>query len=321
MILGRRKICTERPSKWVKAAFIALGICVLLLTGCSRGEEGKEIQQEKRVEPVSTHPSFVTTQELNAVLASSLGEASSQGSVLAGELSSTAPRIISAVVPHHLVAGPLLTDVMKILARQQPRLIILVGPNHLNKGGKSITGYHGWETPEGVVEAEDKTVSLLLEKGLAVRDEEVLSKEHSIGALVPLLRHFLPGTKIVPLVFHHDVNLQEIDLLLTGLEPFLTEKTLLLSSVDFSHYLTRSEAQDKDRETLGYMRKYDYTTLFHLGNDYLDSPASLIMAFRLAERQGIKEFTLLNNTNSGIILQNDFIETTSYFTLVFPDKS
>ena len=137
--------------------------------------------------------------------------------------------------------------------------------------------------------------------------------------MVPLIKHFLPKARIVPVVLHHDVSLQEIDALLDGLEPYLNERAVLISSVDFSHYLTRSEAQVKDRETLSFMRSLDYPALFHLGNDYLDSPASLAAAFLLAQRSGLKDFYVLENTNSGIILQNDFIETTSYFTLVFAE--
>lgn len=281
--------------------------CLLLLpAGCSEGAKTGEIKSRGKVEIVSTNPSFVTRQELNSILASS----SKKPSSLEG-------RIISAVVPHHLVAGHLLVNALETLDQQEPGLVILVGPNHFNKGGKAITGYNGWQTPEGVVQTEESAVRHLLEKGLAVRDEEILSGEHSVGALVPLIQHYLPKARIVPIVLHHDVSLQEVDALLNTLEPFLDEKAVLLSSVDFSHYLTRSEAQAKDMETIRYMKDFDYAALYRLGNDYLDSPASLSAAFRLAEKRGIKEFSVLDNTNSGIILQNDFIETTSYFTLVF----
>lgn len=293
-------------------AITLVAICpfFILLTGCA-GKTKTTAEQTKvgdRVELVSTHPSFVTRQELNAILANQQAKAARQEG-----------KVRSAVVPHHLVAGGLIANVMETLARQEPSLIILVGPNHFNKGGKIITGFYGWQTPEGIVQAEGKAVRHLLEKGLAVKDEEVLSHEHSIGALTPLLRHYLPEAKIVPVILHHDVGLPEVDGLLKALEPFLDEKTVLISSVDFSHYLTRSEAQAKDRETIKYMKNFDYPTLFRLGNDYLDSPASLAAAFRLAEKKGLKEFTVLDNTNSGVILQNDFIETTSYFTLVFTD--
>ncbi len=284
--------------------FILVCCLLTLLIGCSR-----DIKTEERVEVVSTHPSFVTEKELNSILKEN-----------SEDISHVQGRVVSAVVPHHLVAGHLIAEAIKTLVPQQPKVVILVGPNHFNKGGRIVTGLNGWRTPTGVMDVESDIVRFLLQRGLAVKDEETLSMEHSIGALVPLLKYYLPEAKVVPIVLHYDVKLQEVDVLLQSLEPFLDDKAVVISSVDFSHYLTRSQAQAKDQETLRYMKNFDYPTIFRLGNDYLDSPASIAASFRLAEKRGIKEFTVLGNTNSGIILQNDFIETTSYFTLVFTDK-
>ncbi|KUO64494.1 MAG: hypothetical protein APF84_10395 [Gracilibacter sp. BRH_c7a] len=282
--------------------WLILLVCVLTIVIWG----SKDTDSVRREEVNSTHPSFVTGQELNSILAVK----TEKQPIIEG-------RIVSMVVPHHLVASRLLVQVMEILVPQQPTVVIVIGPNHYNSGGKTITGLNDWLSPNGVIETEANTVKALLDKGLAVRDEETLSKEHSIGALVPLLKHYLPETKIVPIILHHDVSLQEVDGILQALEPFLAQDAVVISSVDFSHYLTRSQAQAKDEETLRHMNNFDYPTIFRLGNDYLDSPASLAAAFRLAEKRGIKEFTVLDNTNSGIIMQNDFIETTSYFTLVF----
>jgi AmmeMemoRadiSam system protein B len=153
--------------------------------------------------------------------------------------------------------------------------------------------------------------------GLAAVNEEVMANEHSIGAVVPFIGHFLPETNIVPLIFHHDVSLDEVDKILAMLNTYLDEKVVFIGSVDFSHYLSRQEAQKKDEYTLQVMRDFDYGNLYSMSSDYLDSPASLALVFRNAERRGIREFDVLDNTNSGIILKNDMIETTSYFTLIF----
>lgn len=291
---------------------------ILLLTGCSNSDQTDSPSVTTKTG--STHPSFITMSELSAVLANeSLSPTTSTPSSSKPSLSSSTMdgRIVSAVIPHHLTAARLITNVMQLLASQKPDLIILVGPNHTNKGNPIITGSYRWQTPEGIVEADEAAVNLLLSQHLAVKDEETLSTEHAIGSLVPLIRHYLPETRILPIILHHGVSQEEVGSLLDALKPVLTDKTVLIASVDFSHYLTRNEAQAKDQETLTYMKQLDYPALFRLNSDYLDSPASLTAAFLLAESQGIKEFTLLDNTNSGIILQNDAMETTSYFTLVF----
>ncbi|MGI6144747.1 MAG: AmmeMemoRadiSam system protein B [Clostridia bacterium] len=276
------------------------------------------------------HPSFLTQKELYEVLAKSKAHLNSEEpsnleeGVITGErVVPEKPRelegtILAGVVPHHLVAGSLIVEVLAALQPQEPELLIIVGPNHNNLGGRIITGFADWQTPEGLVETEEEIVRILLEKKIAVQDEQVLCNEHSIGSLLPLIKHYLPQAKVVPLIFHHDVTLEEVDKLLAVLAPLLAEdNSVLLASVDFSHYLTRKEAEEKDSFTLKVMNNFDYPTLFHLGNDYLDSPAALATVFRYGQRKGIHEFQLLANTNSGVILQNDYIETTSYFTVLF----
>ncbi|MGE5417933.1 MAG: AmmeMemoRadiSam system protein B [Acidobacteriota bacterium] len=262
------------------------------------------------IEVYPAHASFVTPRQLGNAISSPLqaGRVGVKG------------RIVSGVVPHHLLAGGLTARLLKQLSAQKPRTVIIIGPNHHNMGAKVITGLYNWQTPDGMVMTQADVVKTLINKGLASRDEKVLSKEHSIGSLVPLIRHFLPQTTVVPIILHQNVSLKEVDSLLRTLEPYLDKDAVLLASVDFSHYLIRREAEIKDTATLRYMRNHDYTTLFHLGNDYLDSPASLACAFRLAEKRGINDFQLLANTNSGIIMRNDSMETTSYFIMAFTKK-
>lgn len=229
-------------------------------------------------------------------------------------------QIIGGVVPHHLAAGHLTARLIKNIAQNPPPVIVLVGPNHNNAGGKVITGLYDWQTPEGIIKTDRKTVQRLIDKKLAVLDEKVMSTEHSIGAVVPFIRHFMPETFIVPLILHHDVSVGEVDAILETLKESLGENTVILGSVDFSHYLTRREAEEKDKVTLKAMRAFDYKALYGMSSDYLDSPASLALVFRYAEGKGIQEFQVLDNTNSGIILKNETIETTSYFTILFEEK-
>jgi AmmeMemoRadiSam system protein B len=254
------------------------------------------------------HASFLTKKELYHILSVDYKKEQIKGTILAG------------VVPHHLVAGRLIMGFMDSLAEQNPGLLIVIGPNHHNLEGKVITGMYDWQTPDGPVKADQETVNILLEKGIAVKNEKVLSTEHSVGNIMPFIKRFTPKAKVVPIILHHDVSQKELDSLLNVLEPILAaKKGIILASVDFSHYLTRSQAQEKDRYTLKVMKDFDLATLFKLGNDYLDSPASLASVFLYAQRKGVRGFAVLENTNSGELLKNDLMETTSYFSLVFSD--
>jgi len=105
------------------------------------------------------------------------------------------------------------------------------------------------------------------------------------------------------------------------LSNYVDKGAVVIASVDFSHYLSREKAEQKDQETIKAMKERDFDKLLSFGNDHLDSPASLVTLFFTMERQGITEFEILAHTNSGILLGNDLIETTSYITLVFGHHS
>lgn len=335
---GVNEYVPKKELIWLLLLLLLLLVGSPVLSGCEKmtGEEsGREMAEREPFSfaAVPAHPSFVSAGELAQVLA---GPQQAKNAAPQARDNQQVPdvqqaqdvnqaqgeTIVSGVVPHHLVAGALISELMEAVAWQEPEVIILVGPNHFNEGGRIISGYGDWQTPLGLVKTERQIVQALLEKNVVVRDEAVLDKEHAVGNLMPLIKKFLPDVQVVPLILHHDVSLREVDKLLDDLEPILAEKkAMLLASVDFSHYLTGEEAKEKDRFTLQVMRNFDYPTLFLLGNDYLDSPASLSMAFRWAERKGLKDFTVLKNTNSGELFQDHHIETTSYFTLLFGQKT
>lgn len=226
-------------------------------------------------------------------------------------------QIRGAVVPHHLLADRLISRVFAELGKQNPSTVILIGPNHENLGGPVVTGFQGWQTPFGVVEVKEETVNQLVQSQLAKKDEQVCGMEHSIGNLMPFIKYYLPNAKVVPVVLHHDLTLEEAGRLGKELAGLVKKDAVLVASVDFSHYLTWEEAEKRDQETLAAMKNRNLGQIFRMGNDYLDSPASLGVLFSAMEEKGIKEFTVLDHTNSGEILHSSLAETTSYFTMLF----
>ncbi|MEW6662399.1 MAG: AmmeMemoRadiSam system protein B [Bacillota bacterium] len=226
-------------------------------------------------------------------------------------------KVVGGVVPHHLLAGDMIGSLFSLLVEEPPATVAVVGPNHFAAGGRILTGRYGWETPSGVVQPDLTAIQYLLDSGLVALDDQVLSGEHSIGAVVPFLKHYLPEARVIPLILQADVTLAEVSRLAQLLLSIPGGPPLIVASVDFSHYLTRPEADRKDRETLAALRAFDLPRLFTMGNDHLDSPPAIGLLFQAMAEKGIKTFDVLAHNNSGVILGNDLIETTSYFTLAF----
>ena len=212
----------------------------------------------------------------------------------------------------------MIAEVFNLLKDQEPPLIILIGPNHNNQGERISTSAWGWQTPFGVVETDRKVIEGLVNTSLVKVDDNVFSNEHSMGNLMPFIKYFLPKTKVVPIVFHHDLRKMEANLLSQYLSELVQEnEAVIIASIDFSHYLTNKEAQQKDRETLRIIKNRNIAQFFNLGDDHLDSPGAMATMLLTMDRLNVEDFKVLGHTNSGILIGNDLIETTSYFTLVF----
>lgn len=242
-----------------------------------------------------------------------------QGVLKEGEKNELFPRHpVSGLVPHDLFASPLVGDFFRRLDPRLVKRIILIGPNHFEKGDfKVLSSLYGWQTPFGIVEPDTENINELVNNKLAKIDEEVLSGEHSIGNLVSYLKFYLPQAKITPLILSHSLTQKEVSILAEKLTGINRPDTLLLASVDFSHYLTSLQAREKDEVTERVIRERDYDKLFGLNNDYLDSPATLATVLMTATDNKELDFEILGHTNSGEMQKNENIETTSYFTMAF----
>lgn len=227
-------------------------------------------------------------------------------------------KVHGAVVPHHLLAYELIAEVFSQLKEDKPSVIILIGPNHDNEGEKILTSTWGWETPFGTVEANTEIIESLVKNSPVKINDGIFSTEHSMGALMPFIKYFFPEAQVVPIIFHYNLKDEEAQSLSDQLANIVKEKeALVMASIDFSHYLTNQEAQAKDQETLEIIRTKNIPRLLSLGDDYLDSPGALATLLYTMERLDINEPKILQNTNSGILMGNDLIETTSYITMIF----
>ena len=229
-----------------------------------------------------------------------------------------AANIIGAVVPHHLLPGFIISDVFKRLQLQQPKRVILIGPNHKEAGThKVITSQYGWETPFGVVTPDDTMIQDLVDRGTAHIDEPVMEDEHSVAGIMPYIKYYLPDATVVPLILRGTIDRKEVESLAKTIAGLRDEDTIILGSVDFSHYLTSAVAEKNDKRTLALMQRFDYDQLFGLNNDYMDSPPSIVVFLMAMQDLGKSDFSVLQHTNSGIIQHNGTMETTSYFSLLF----
>ena len=230
--------------------------------------------------------------------------------------------IRGGIVPHHLLPSLYIADFFNRLAKQNPKTIILIGPNHYEKGdGHVLTSQFGWETPFGVVFPNGEIINYLVDSNIAMVDEVVLPDDHAVSGIIPFVKYYLPNTQVVPLLLSGYISDEEIDNLVNSLSNQMGNDVVFVAAVDFSHYLTSKESKEKDEITWGLINNRDYFNLRSLNNSYLDSPASIVVLLKVMDKLDVSNLELLHHTNSGEMVRNESVEVTSYFVAGFSSRN
>ncbi len=235
--------------------------------------------------------------------------------------------VYSAVIPHHLVAGEAVAAFFKSLERprtQEPPVVVLIGPNHSQRGGWALATSEGaWQTPDGILPVNLPIVKTLESLGLAIADEKLIDAEHSIGAVVPFIKHTWPHAELVPLILKENTPTSTLQAVAKLLKAELPPNSFVLASVDFSHYLPLAPADFHDELAANILATGN---LDRLSDIEIDSPASLRFLLTYNKLSSIEAFRQVSHTNSARLLGNSEItETTShiigYFSPGQPEKS
>jgi len=235
----------------------------------------------------------------------------------AGAVDTISEKVISGVMPHHLIAGKYLATYFEKLRGQNPRTIVLIGPNHLQKGHDSIvSGVYGWQTPYGILKTDEQSIKNLENAGMLKINDATIDGEWSISGDVPFIKKIWPDANIIPIIVKNDINHLELDNLAIQLANILPENSLLLASVDFSHYLPKEVADFHDELSINTLASGNIANLEKIE---VDSQNSLYLLMKYNQLKGSEKFNLVSHTNSADIMgQPDLQETTShvigYFT-------
>lgn len=137
--------------------------------------------------------------------------------------------------------------------------------------------------------------------------------EHGIGSLIPFIAKYFPGSRVVPLVF--DENQQAITIpnqLVEKLYQILQKDTacFLLVSVDLSHKAQLSITEQRDKESIIYLKSLKQSDYFRI---FSDNNSSLYILGHFLQRLGNHECYTLCHTNSYFYSGQQPEDITSYF--------
>lgn len=199
------------------------------------------------------------------------------------------PRSVrAAVLPHHTLAAEKLMELWaEIATGSDPSVIVLVGPNHENAGEGMVQTTKGvWATPFGAVSTDDSLVDRLVSLGIATEEPASFVNEHSVGTHVSFLAKLFPGIPIVPVVAKSPAGESDAASLAIVLQQILPDDALVISSVDFCHFLPQDRTDDMDAETLALAAGRKYEEIERLRSDHLDSPYAFMAYLLWNDRNG-----------------------------------
>lgn len=225
-------------------------------------------------------------------------------------------QIYGGIIPHHLLPKDKIATWFQGLEHINYKTIVLIGPNHFDQGNSQIIlSQANWDTPYGKLLNNIDLSDKLKQNKIVEVDENPFYIEHSISGLVPFIKRSFPEAKIVPIILKIDTPKERLDVLVNQLTSTLdTESTLVISSVDFSHYQSGQVADFHDRLSRGVVEDFDTDRLFDLE---IDSPESLYVLLSYLKNIDKQKAQLVFHTNSSYLINKAEEPGTSHFGFYF----
>src|SRR5680860_352215 len=231
-------------------------------------------------------------------------------------LENTEDDIKGIIVNHHLLAPNLIAEALNAVSSKKAVTVVLISPNHFFAGrGQVVSSLYDWQTPYGILESDKDLIEKMQDVSLLNVEEWPFEKEHVISNIVAFIKKTLPNAKIVPLIVKDTFSIEAGNDFVEKLEKILPEDSLIIASLDFSHYLPSSAADFHDEKSLAVIENFDYE-----GTKFLDvdSKPTLRILLKYLDIRNASSFHLLGHSNSAKILKDENIfETTSYLTGLF----
>jgi len=231
--------------------------------------------------------------------------------------------IYAGVVPHHLLAKHLIQDFFcYICSRERPETVVLLSPDHFNTasmlGNSFITLLPETQKFYGI-EVDGSLIRVLSSRNSLIFNNAGVSLEHGITSLIPFIKKYLPETKIVPLVIPCSISRKKVNNFTSYLNSAAPLKTIVIASVDFSHYLPPRVAQFHDIKSIRTLINFEKENFENLE---VDSWQSLYIARAFAQLRKGEFPEIIGYSNSADFLKDKYPEkSTSYFSVVFKEGS
>jgi AmmeMemoRadiSam system protein B len=227
--------------------------------------------------------------------------------------------VCGITVPHHLLAADLTARAFRFAAGGNYERVIVLFPDHFRQTTQSFaTTRRSFQTAYGPVSTDTAAVAKLLSTNGRIEISDLFRADHGIHAVLPFVARFFPMTKLIAIAIASTSQTEDWDDFVQSLKPLVTAKTLIVQSTDFSHYLARRQARERDQETLNAIATRKSMAILQLRQPgHLDSKGAQYIQMQLQQQVNGSVPEIIENKNSFNYLPWDGKSTTSYIVQVY----
>lgn len=257
-------------------------------------------------EPAVTHYSFALKSDF-------WEEAYDQGGQQIKKISS---HVYGGIIPHHLIVKDKIAAFFLSLEKFDYNRVVLISPNHFDQGqAKVITSKAVWQTPYGLLGPDLEEINELIDSRSVGLEEDPFVNEHGIYNLVSFIKKSFPRARFIPLIIRSDFTAEESEILAKNLADSLDiNKTLVIASVDFSHNYPTKIADAHDLVSRSVIQNFNFNEVYKID---IDSPPAIYTLLKYLDLNKVDNSELLFATNSGRLVGQENIPTTSHQVFIF----
>lgn len=237
----------------------------------------------------------------------------------------------AVIMPHHDIAihnlngfYTALSVPIDSLEKFNPSVIVLISPDHFEKGKKLITLPENvqFASPEGNLVIDKELINKIANqkelKNILSFNDSAFVTEHGIYAHTPFIKHYFPNAKVVPILtkmFSSDTEFLEIQKLGEYLSKVLPKNSLVIASVDFSHYQTPKMTDIHDNVAKNIIFNMEDPRFAEV-----DSPETLGIIFEYCKKQNATFPFLIHKSSTFDFIPKEDVVSTSHQYWAFYDE-
>ncbi|MBU4349647.1 AmmeMemoRadiSam system protein B [bacterium] len=232
--------------------------------------------------------------------------------------------IVSGVVPHHLLAKEIIADFFSYISSQvKPKTIVILSTDHFQSGIlMESNSFITIALDSNNKEFNNIKIDTLLREKLVKENKMILNNsavitEHGVTVLLPYIKKYSPETNILPILIPADITKEQVEQLVKTIDENTLLNTIVVASVDFSHYLPSRAAGFHDVKSIRVLLNFEEENFENIEVDCWQALYAARLFAKLRQRE-VPHIIAHKNSVDFLKLYSEI--TTSYFSVAFGEK-